>query len=365
VLDQPSPSVAPRPRAVPSPVDGVLGAIGATPLVGLRHYPDRDDVRLFGKLEASNPGGSAKDRPAARMIEDAWERGLIGPGSTVVESSSGNMGVGLAQACRCRGLRFVCVVDARTNRANVLAMRALGADVRVVTRPDPATGDLLAARLALVAEIVAATPGAFRTDQYRNPANAVAHEDGTMREVIEAMDGRIDQLLVATSTTGTLRGCVDALRAHGLHDTEVVAVDARGSALFGGVRGPRLLPGFGAGVPTALSESAAYDRLVRVSDLDCVVGCRRLALREGLLAGASSGGVVAAFDRLAGGLPAGARCAAIHADGGARYLETFYDDGWVEREVGPTPEDLAALVGAPRGGDGIPDDDDAPGRPAA
>lgn len=344
MLDQPSPSTASRPGTAPPPVDGVLGAIGHTPLVALHHYPERRDLRLFGKLEASNPGGSAKDRPAARMIEDAWDRGLIGPGSTVVESSSGNMGVGLAQACRCRGLTFVCVVDSRTNQANVLAMRALGADVRVVTRPDPETGDLLAARLALVAEIVAATPGAFRTDQYRNPANAEAHEDGTMLEVIEAMDGRIDQLLVATSTTGTLRGCVDALRAHGLHDTEVVAVDARGSALFGGVRGPRLLPGFGAGVPTVLSESAEYDRLVRVSDLDCVVGCRRLALREGLLAGASSGGVVSAFDRLAADLRPGARCAAILADGGARYLETVYDDAWVERELGRTPAEVADLV---------------------
>lgn len=356
MLDQPSPSTAPRPGLARPPVDGVLGAIGSTPLAALHRYPERTDVRLFGKLEATNPGGSAKDRPAARMIDDAWERGLLGPGSTVVESSSGNMGVGLAQACRCRGLAFVCVVDARTNHSNVLAMRALGADVRVVTRPDPRTGDLLAARLALVAEIVATTPGAFRTDQYRNPANAEAHEDGTMREVIEAMDGRIDRLLVATSTTGTLRGCVDALRAHGLHDTQVVAVDARGSALFGGTRGPRLLPGFGAGVPTELSESASYDRLVRVSDLDCVVGCRRLALREGLLAGASSGGVMTAFDRLAGELEPGARCAAILADGGTRYLETVYDDAWVQRELGCAPVELADLVAgvgpARAGGDG-------------
>lgn len=350
MLDQPSPSTSGAPVAGP-PVDGVLGAIGRTPLVALRAYPGRGDVRLFGKLEASNPGGSAKDRPAARMIEDAWDRGLLGPGATVVESSSGNMGVGLAQACRSRGLSFVCVVDARTNRANVLAMRALGADVRVVTRPDPVTGDLLAARLALVADIVAATPGAFRTDQYRNPSNALAHQDGTMREIVEALDGRIDQLLVATSTTGTLRGCVDALHAHGLHETEVVAVDAQGSALFGGVRGPRLLPGFGAGVPTALSESAEYDRLVRVSDLDCVIGCRRLALREGVLAGASSGGVLTAFDRLADGLPAGARCAAILPDGGARYLETVYDDDWVARELGCDADRLADLVA---GGPALP-----------
>ncbi|WP_051471121.1 pyridoxal-phosphate dependent enzyme [Patulibacter minatonensis] len=351
MLDQPIALSSSTRSVARRPVDGVLGAIGDTPLVHLRRYPDRRDVAFFAKLEATNPGGSAKDRPAARMLDDAWARGLVGPGSTVVESSSGNMGVGLAQACRCRDLAFVCVVDSRANVANVRTMEALGADVRIVTRPDPETGDLLTARRALVAEIVAATPGAFRPDQYANPENAGAHEHGTMREIVEALDGRLDVLLVATSTTGTLRGCVDALRAHGLHDTTVVAVDAVGSALFGGERGRRMLPGFGAGMRTELSESADFDRLERVADLDCVVGCRRLALREGLLAGASGGAVAAAFDRIAPGLEPGSRCAAILHDGGTRYLETVYDDAWVARELDCPPARLAALVdGTPGSG---------------
>ena len=324
---------------------GVLAAIGDTPLVRLERIVAGFGLDVWAKLESANPGGSAKDRPAVRMIEDALADGLIAPGGTVVESSSGNMGVGLAQACRYHGLRLICVVDARAHDANLRAMRALGADVRVVTRPDPETGDLLVARLRLVAELVSSIPGAYWPDQYANASNPVAHEQGTMRELDDALGGDIDVLFVATSTTGTLRGCVDLLRDRG-RATRVVVVDAVGSALFGGRRGPRQLPGFGAGVETTLSRGACYDRLVRVSDLDCVVGCRRLAAREAILAGASSGGVVAALERIAPELEPGSRCALIFPDGGAGYFTTVFDDGWVERELGVASGPLAALVAA-------------------
>jgi 2,3-diaminopropionate biosynthesis protein SbnA len=330
-------------RPARAPFDGVLDAIGDTPLIALRRVLERRDVDLWAKLEAANPGGSAKDRPAAGMLRDALERGLIGPGSTVVESSSGNLGVGLAQACRYHGLRLICVVDARAHETNVRTMRALGADVRVVTRPDPETGDLLVARLKLVADLLASTPGAFWPNQYANAANPAAHAAGTMREIDEALDGEVDVLFVATSTTGTLRGCCDYLREHD-RATRVVAVDARGSVLFGGTHGVRRLPGFGAGVETTLSLEARFDTLVRVSDLDCVVGCRRLVEREAILAGASSGGVLHAVEAVSASLPSGARCAAILPDGGAGYLETVYDDCWVERELGCRPRRLAALV---------------------
>jgi cysteine synthase A len=329
------------------PVDGILAAIGDTPLVALRRYLGMPEIEVWAKLEAANPGGSAKDRPAARMLDAALEAGLVGPGSTVIESTSGNMGVGLAQACRYHGIRLICVVDARAHARSVRAMRALGADVRVVTEPDPATGDLLVARLALVGRLLAAIPNAFWPDQYANESNPAAHAAGTMREIDEALEGQIDWLFVATSTTGTLRGCGDYLREHA-RGTRIVAVDSAGSALFGGTRGIRRLPGFGAGVETGLSSEAEHDELVRVSDLDCVVGCRRLAEREAILSGASSGGVAYALAALAGQMDAGSRCAVIFADGGTGYLETVYDDAWVERELGCAPRRLSALVA--RGG---------------
>ena len=327
-----------------APVDGILGAIGDTPLVALHRYLLRPDVSAWGKLEASNPGGSAKDRPAARMLQDALEEGLIDLGTTIVESTSGNTGVGLAQACRYHGMRLICVVDARAHATGVRTMRALGADVRVVSRPDPETGDLLVARLKLVERLLSEIPNSFWPDQYANASNPAAHASGTMREIDEALDGRLDYLFVATSTTGTLRGCGDYLREQG-RSTRIVAVDSTGSALFGGRRGTRCLPGFGAGVETELSAGADFDELVRVSDLDCVVGCRRLAEREAILAGASSGGVVFALETLAAQMESGSRCAVILPDGGAGYLETVYDDAWVERELGCPRARLAALVG--------------------
>ena len=327
----------------PRPVAGVLRAIGGTPLVELRRYLGGVDVRVWAKLEAGNPGASIKARPAARIIEDALDRGMVAPGGTVVESSSGNMGVGLAQACRYHGLGLICVVDSRTHDTNIRTLRAFGADVRVVSEPDPETGDLLTARLALVQDLLRSTPGSYWPDQYSNESNAAAHADGTMREIDEALDGDLDYLFVATSTVGTLRGCADYLSDHH-RATRVVAVDAVGSALFGGTRQTRRLPGFGAGVETGLSRSASYDVLVRVSDLECVLGCRRLVAREAVFAGGSSGGVAMALERVAPLLPRGSRCALILPDGGAGYLRSVYDDEWVSGELGASVDDAGELV---------------------
>jgi N-(2-amino-2-carboxyethyl)-L-glutamate synthase len=342
-------SAAPRMgagRAAPvrAPVDGILGAIGDTPLVTLRRYLLRPDVDVWAKLEGLNPGGSAKDRPAAQMLRDALECGRIDRGTTVVESSSGNMGIGLALGCRYLGLRLIAVVDARAHSSSVRTMRALGADVRVVTQPDPETGDLLVARLDAVQRLLAEIPNSFWPDQYANDSNPAAHATGTMREIDEALAGDVDYLFVATSTTGTLRGCGDYLREHG-RATRLVAVDSTGSALFGGARGRRVVPGFGAGVETGLSADADFDELMRVSDLDCVVGCRRLVEREAILAGGSSGGVAFALETAAAQMAPGSRCAAIFPDGGSGYLETVYDDGWVERELGCGPAQLAKRIG--------------------
>jgi cysteine synthase A len=326
-------------------VDGILAAIGDTPLVALRRYLGTPEISVWAKLEAANPGGSAKDRPAARMLRDALDAGLVEPGGTVIESTSGNMGVGLAQACRYHGLRLVCVLDIRTHDTNVRTLRALGADVRIVSRPDPETGDLLAARLKLVAHLLETTPGAYWPNQYANASNPAAHAAGTMREIDEALGGDLDYVFVATSTTGTLRGCHDYLRAHG-RETRLVAVDAIGSALFGGVRAARALPGFGAGIETELSRSACFDELVRVCDLDCVTGCRRLVDREAIFAGGSSGAVASALESLAPQMAAGSRCALILPDGGRGYLQTVYDDEWVRDTLGCSPDELDAIVRA-------------------
>lgn len=339
---------ATAPRDVPSPLTGgLIDALGRTPLVRFdRIAPARTE--LWGKLEGLNPGGSSKARPAARMIADALSDGRLRPGGTVVESSSGNMGIGLAGACALRDLHFICVVDQRTNPLALGTMRALGAELRMIDADRLGGRSMLEARLELVGEIVASTPGAFWPNQYENPSNPTSHAVGTMREIDEALDGRIDYLFAAAGTAGTLRGCLDYLEAAG-RECRVVAVDACGSALFGGAPGSRRLPGMGAGIETRHSRACAPDRLVRVSDLDCVVGCRRMARREGLVVGASSGGVLSAVAELAPELPSGARCVAILPDLGSGYLETVFDDRWVELELGVDPVELRRLVEAPGG----------------
>lgn len=324
---------------------GMPELIGDTPLVRLDRLTGRSGrgPRVLAKLEAANPGGSAKDRPALRMLQAALDTGRLASGDTVVESSSGNLGVALAALCSWHGLRFVCVVDPRVSRQTARHVEAYGGLLQQVEAPDPETGDWLVARRREVDRLVASVPGAWSPDQYDNPLNPAAHADGTMREIIEALDGDVAAVFVATSTTGTVVGCRDHLDAVGL-DTLLVAVDAAGSVLFDGVRGERLLPGFGAGTVPALATRARPDVVCRVDDLDCVVGARRLARRESLLAGASGGGVVTALGRELHRFGEADTVVLMLHDSGSRYLDTVYDDRWVRERLGCDPDQLAAQV---------------------
>lgn len=331
----------------PGPVDGVSAAVGGTPLVHLTKLFPTSEVEIFAKLESANPGGSAKDRPALAMVRDALGSGRLHPGGTVVESSSGNLGVALARVCAAHGIRFVCVVDTRANVSTRALIQALGGEIDLVTEPDAATGDLLTARVHRVQELLHEIPGAVTLGQYSNPANPGAHHDGTMREIAEATGGRLDVLMSAVSTTGTISGCARYIQDHGMA-TRTVAVDSTGSVLFGGTAGVRHLPGMGAGMVTELSRSVEPDRVMRVSSVDCVVGARLLAEREGILAGASTGGVVHALGTLVADLAPGTRLAFIVHDGGAAYLDTVYDDAWVGRVLGAGPGDLATASTALR-----------------
>ena len=313
--------------------DGILSAIGNTPLIRLQRFLPEARFALFGKLEALNPGGSIKDRPALVILEDALRSGKIGPDTVVIESSSGNMGVGLAQACGYYGLRFLCVVDSKTSATNLRVLRAYGAEIDLVAEPDPETGEFLQARLNRVRELLDSTERSFWPNQYANLQNPASHYSTTMHEIATALNGKVDVLFVGTSTCGTVRGCGEYARANGLR-TRVIAVDAVGSLIFSDVKAKRMVPGLGAGLRPPLCESLSIDECVHVSDLDCVVGCRRLVKREAILAGGSSGGVLAAIERLQDQIPAGANCVAILPDRGERYLETLFDDDWVREHLG-------------------------------
>ncbi|HWM03475.1 MAG TPA: 2,3-diaminopropionate biosynthesis protein SbnA [Actinophytocola sp.] len=317
---------------------GVLAAIGGTPLVPLTRLLPDAPFRVFAKLESASPGGSIKDRTAFAMLSAAIESGTVVPGrSTVVESSSGNLGIGLAQACRYFDVRFVCVVDPRTNAQNVAIMRALGAEVHMVTERDAETGEYLPVRIRRVRELATTLPDAYCPNQYANPLNPFAHRT-TMREIVDALGAAPDYLLCTISSCGTLRGCAEYAEDHDL-PVRIVAVDAECSAIFHEPVGRRLIPGHGAAMPPALLRPGLADEVIHVSDLDCVVGCRRLAAREAILAGGSSGALVSALHRLRDRIPAGATCALVLADTGTRYLDTIYDDAWVTALFG----DVTAL----------------------
>jgi cysteine synthase A len=311
--------------------EGILSVIGGTPLVRLTRLLPKIDFRLFAKLDSLNPGGSAKDRPALSIIRHGIETGYITPQSVVIESSSGNMGIGLAQACCYYGLRFICVVDPKATQMNIELLRAYGAEVDIVAEPDAETGEYLKARINRVKFLISTIKHSFWPNQYANVYNSIAHH-GTMDEIVRTLEGRVDYLFCATSTCGTLRGCAEYLRAHSL-PTKIFAVDALGSVIFGGPSAKRLIPGHGASIRPQLYEPDLA-QCIRVSDLECVVGCRRLVRQEALLVGGSSGGVVMAVEQIMEAINPDANCVLIFPDRGERYLDTIYSDAWVEKHFG-------------------------------
>ncbi|WP_282006240.1 pyridoxal-phosphate dependent enzyme [Propioniciclava sinopodophylli] len=315
-------------------ISGLLGTVGHTPLVRLERLLDRADVSVWAKLEGANPGGSAKDRTASALVDAALRGGLLRPGhGTLVESSSGNLGIGLARLAAWHGWTFHCVTDPRANRLTVAAIKALGGIIHPVTDPDAGTGEWLPARIARVGELLAELPGAISLDQYGNPAALDAHDHGTMAEIVEELGAPPDWLFVAVSTTGTIGGCLRHLDRLGA-PTHTVAVDALGSVLFGGEVGPRTLTGFGAGIVPDLALGASPTEVARVRDAASIRGCRLMARREGILAGASGGAVVAALLERADALPPGSDVVLVLHDTGQAYLDTVYDDDWVRETLG-------------------------------
>ena len=320
-----------------APATGVLSAIGNTPLVRLeRFFGAGARAPVFAKLEMANPMGSSKDRAAASMLLAAIRDGRVIPGkTTVVESTSGNTGVALASVCKFFGLPFVCIVDSRMTPQHGAIIRAFGGTIEVVTVPDPATGELLPARLRRVQELLESTRPSFWPNQYGNANNAAAHEI-TCGEIFRDLGRAPDYIFCATGTCGTIRGCSDYVRKQGA-STRIIAVDAVGSRIFGDKPQRRIIPGLGSAICPPLVEGARVDRVIHVSEMEAVLGSRRLLEREAILAGGSSGAVMAAVSRCDDILASGATVAVVLADSGERYLDTIFDDRWVADNIGATP----------------------------
>ncbi len=290
--------------------------IGHTPMVQLQRVVEPDSAEVWVKLEGMNPGGSIKDRPALSMVLAAEREGLISPGDTIVEPTSGNTGIGLAQVAAARGYRLILCLPTSMSSERIRTLEAYGAKL-VLTDPE-----LRMIAAIAEAERIRDAEGAFLPNQFSNPANPQAHYETTAPELWEAMEGRIDAFVYGSGTGGTITGVGRFLRER-LDDVLIVAVEpARSAVLSGEERGPHQFQGMGPGfIPDNLDRSLV-DRVQKAWEEDAFPVARRLAREEGLFVGMSSGAIVWAALELARELGPGHRIACIAPDSAARYLST-------------------------------------------
>ena len=313
---------------VSSVVRRVSDLIGHTPLLELCQTPT--GTRLLLKLEFFNPTGTAKIRMARQMVLDAECRGELSAGGRIVESTSGNTGLGLAVLAAERGYHFTAVVDGHASVDKLRAMRAMGAELIYVT--DDGTGGLAtAAREELAARLAEGSHNAIFTEQHNNPSNAVGYYP-VADELCHALPDGIDCLIGAVGTGGSLCGTGRMLRAH-YPDVRLVGVEPVGSIAFGGPGGPYYQSGTGTPVGAeigALVDFNLIDDGYKVSDREAFGTARALARRTGLLIGGSAGGVVWQAMAMLEELPAGSTMVGLVCDGGEKYLDSVFDDDWMK-----------------------------------
>ena len=321
----------------------MLDAIGRTPLVDLSRATAGLHGRVLAKLDYLNPGGSKKDRIALRMIQDAEASGALRPGQTVVELTSGNTGTGLAIVCAVKGYPFVAVMSAGNSTERAQMMRALGAEVVLVAqRQGSLDGHVTGDDLALVEEAaqrISAERSAFRADQFHLAGNPAAHHDGTAAEIWAQAAGSIDVFCEFVGTGGTFSGIAGFLKAR-RPSIACYVVEPEGAAVLAGEPADapsHRIQGGGYAMPTLpLVDRSLVDGYLTVSDVDAIAGARRLARREGILAGFSAGACLVAAERLLTDGHPGATAVIVLADSGMKYLSTdLWDDAARPEPAGP------------------------------
>ncbi len=306
-----------QPSPAPPVFDSILEAIGATPVVHLRRLSPEGGAAIYAKLEQLNPTGSLKDRIALSMIEAAERDGLLKPGGTVIEPTSGNTGIGLALVCAVKGYRLILTMPESMSLERRALLEAYG--VEVVLTPEEQAMDGAVQR----AEQLARETGAFMPQQFSNPANPEAHRQLTAAEIeawIAAEGAPLDAFVAGVGTGGTITGVGEALKARhpGL---QFIAVEPDGSAVLSGEpAGPTKIQGLGAGFVPEVLDRGSYTAIERVTDRDAWAMKQRIAAEEGILAGISSGANLEAAVRVARALGPGKRVLTLIADTGERYF---------------------------------------------
>lgn len=296
--------------------------IGRTPIVRLQRIVEPDYAEVWVKVEGMNPGGSIKDRPALAMVIDAEKKGLLKPGDTIVEPTSGNTGVGLAQVAAVRGYRLVLCMPSTMSLERKKTLAAFGAEV-VFTDPEMRMIAAIAE-----AERIRDETGAFMPNQFDNPANPRAHYETTAPEIWDGMDGRIDAFVYGSGTGGTITGVGRYLKER-LPDVMIIVVEpGRSAVLSGEERGQHKFQGMGPGfIPPNLDRSL-IDRVMKAYEEDAFPIARRLAREEGLFVGMSSGAIIWAALEVARELGPGHHVVCIAPDSASRYLTTeLFDEG--------------------------------------
>ena len=317
--------------------ESILDLVGNTPLVRLTRIP-RDlgplDAQplILAKLETMNPGGSVKDRIGLPMIEAAERAGLLKPGGTIIEPTSGNTGHGLAIAAALKGYRCIFVMADKQSVEKQALLRAYGAEV--VLCPTNVEPESPASYYSVAARLARDIPGAFKPDQYWNQENPTAHEATTGPEIWDQTDGRVTHLVASVGTGGTVTGTARYLRMK-KPEIIVVGADPEGSVLSGDTARPYLTEGVGEDFFPGTYDPAMVDRWVRVSDRDAFAMARRITREEGILAGESCGtALIAALDEArrimrGDGAATDAVIVVIFPDGGRNYLSKLYNDEWM------------------------------------
>ncbi|MDO3409421.1 cysteine synthase A [Saccharibacillus sp. CPCC 101409] len=292
----------------------ITDLIGQTPVVRLNRLVGDNDADIYVKLEYFNPGGSLKDRAAYNMIVQAEKSGRLRPGSTIIEPTSGNTGIGLAMTAAAKGYRLIIVMPSNMSKERVNVLRSYGAEVVFTPAAKRMPGAIRKA-LALQRQ----TPYSFVPQQFENPANPEIHKETTGPEIYEQMEGRVDAFVSTAGTGGTVTGAGEYLRGKlpGLH---IAVIEPEGSpVLSGGQPGPHKLIGAGPGFVPAVLNPRIYDEIIRVSDENALVTAQQMASQEGILVGPSSGAAVWASLQIAKRLGPGKSIVCVAPDSGERY----------------------------------------------
>ena len=303
--------MTPRPKIASS----VLELIGHTPMVRLNRLPRPGGAGVVAKLESVNPGGSVKDRIAVAMLDAAEQQGRLKPGSTIVEPTSGNTGIGLAMASAVKGYRLILTMpdDMSVERQRLLAR--FGAELHLTPAIEGMTGAVYAAQ-----ELCREHPGYFMPQQFENPANPEAHRRTTALEILDAVGGHLDAFVAGVGTGGTVTGVGEVLKQK-LPGARVIAVEpANSPVLSGGRSRPHSIQGIGASFVPGVLNRSVIDRIVVVRDEDAIAWSRRLAREEGLLVGVSAGAAAFAACAVAAELPPEQLVVTVLPDTGERYL---------------------------------------------